>query len=85
MLERIKRHLKELDFSDPEKVQKTVNSYLGIMSKTASYRLRRELFFRIEFLAIAPFDRWMTKMEKPTGNHPPKSWLGRYGHKTQTI
>lgn len=70
-LSRIKRHLRELDFSDPEKVQKTVNSYLGIMSKTASYNLRRELFFRPEFLSIAPFDEWMTKMEKPTGNRPP--------------
>ena len=72
-LERIRQHLKELDFSDPDKVQKTVNSYLGIMSHTASYHLRRELFFRPEFLTIAPFDRWMTKMEKPTGNHPLRS------------
>lgn len=70
-LERIQQNLKELDFSDPEKVQKTVNSYLGIMSQTASYNLRRKLFFRPEFLSIAPFDKKMTKMEKPTGNRPP--------------
>ena len=70
-LERIQQNLKELDFSDPEKVQKTVNSYLGIMSQTASYNLRRKLFFRPEFLSIAPFDNKMTKMEKPTGNRPP--------------
>ena len=70
-MERIRQHLKELDFSDPEKVQKTVNSYLGIMSQTASYNLRRKLFFRPEFLSIASFDKDMTKMGKPTGNRPP--------------
>lgn len=64
-LARIRWQLAELDFSQPEKVQKTVNSYLGIMSHVASYRLRLTLFFRREFLRIAPFNDNMTKMLKP--------------------
>jgi hypothetical protein len=60
-LERIRRNLSQMDFTDREAVGRTVNSYLGIMSKTASYNLRRELFFRKEFLRIGSFDERMTK------------------------
>lgn len=63
---RIRRQLSKMDFSDAEKVQKSVNSYLGIMAHTTSYHLRRSLFFRKEFLEIAPFNDDMTKMLKPT-------------------
>ena len=59
--ERILQNLSEMDFTDREAVGRTVNSYLGIMSKTASYNLRRELFFRKEFLRIGSFDERMTK------------------------
>lgn len=69
-LHRIEKGLKQMDFSVPEKVQKSVNSYLGLMAHTASYRLRRRLFFHQEFLAIAPFNVDMTKMLQPTGNRP---------------
>ena len=41
---------------------RSVNSYLGIMAHTASYRLRRRLFFRREFLRLGAFDRDMTKL-----------------------
>ena len=34
-----------------------------------------KLFFRPEFLSIAPFDKKMTKMEKPTGNLPPARYM----------
>ena len=73
---RIRRQLSKMDFSDAEKVQKSVNSYLGIMAHTTSYNLRRTLFFRKEFLKIAPFNDDMTKMLKPTGS--------RLSHKNQT-
>lgn len=65
-LQRIRRHLEEMDFNRPEKVRRTVNSYLGIMSHTASYSLRRELFLRKEFLRIGTFDAGMTKMSEPS-------------------
>ena len=41
---------------------RSVNSYLGILSHTASCRLRRELFFRKEFLRLGVFDAGMTKI-----------------------
>lgn len=63
-LQRIRRHLREMDFSRPDKVVRTVNSYLGILRQTASYRLRRELFFRPEYLRIGHFDADMTRMQR---------------------
>ena len=61
-MERIRRRLARMDFGDRQAVWRTVNSYLGIMAHTASYNLRRELFFRPEFLRIGYFDAAMTKM-----------------------
>jgi excinuclease ABC subunit B len=63
-LQRIRRHLREMDFNRPDKVVRTVNSYLGILRQTASYRLRRELFFRPEYLRIGHFDADMTRMQR---------------------
>lgn len=63
-LQRIRRHLREMDFNRPDKVVRTVNSYLGILRQTASYRLRRELFFRPEYLRIGYFDADMTRMQR---------------------
>lgn len=60
-LERIRKNLSEMDFTDRESVVRTVNSYLGIMAHTASYNLRRKLFFRPEFLRIGTFDDRMKK------------------------
>ena len=57
-------HLREMDFSRPDKVVRTVNSYLGILRQTASYRLRCELFFRPEYLRIGYFDADMTRMQR---------------------
>lgn len=45
-----------------EKRLRTVNSYLGILSHTASYNIRRELFFRKEFLRLGVFNEDMTKI-----------------------
>lgn len=63
-LQRMREHLAEMDFSDRDKVVRSVNSYLGIMAHTASYRLRMELFYRPEFLRIGWFDPKMTKMTR---------------------
>ena len=63
-LQRMREHLAEMDFSDRDKVVRSVNSYLGIMAHTASYRLRLELFYRPEFLRIGWFDPQMTKMTR---------------------
>lgn len=41
---------------------RSVNSYLGIMAYTASYHLRRRLFFRSEFMRLGVFDARMTKI-----------------------
>lgn len=43
-LERITKRLQELDIRDADTLSRTVNSYLGIMSHMASYRVRRQLF-----------------------------------------
>jgi len=45
-----------------EKRLRTVNSYLGILSHTASYNIRRKLFFRKEFLQLGVFNEDMTKI-----------------------
>lgn len=63
-LERMRQSIAEMDFTDKDKVVRSVNSYLGIMAHTASYRLRLELFYRPEFLRIGYFDAEMTKMTR---------------------
>ena len=60
-IERIKKNLADMDFSNREAVCRSVNSYLGIMAHTASYNLRRRLFFNSEFLRIGLFNERMTK------------------------
>ena len=45
-----------------DKILRTVSSYLGIFSHTASYRLRRKLFFRVEFMRLGVFSEDMTKI-----------------------
>lgn len=46
----------------PTRLLRSVNSYLGILSHTASYRLRRRLFFRMEFMRLGVFNGDMTKL-----------------------
>jgi hypothetical protein len=61
-LRRMRNNIMKIDFTDPAKVLRTVNSYLGMMVHYASYNLRKELFMRSGFLLIAPYDDGMTKM-----------------------
>ena len=61
-LVRIEKKVKEIDCSKPSKALRSVNSYLGILHHTSSYRIRRKLFLKSEFLKIGIFDRDMTKL-----------------------
>ncbi len=61
-LERIERKIPQMDFSNPKKVLLSVNSYLGILQHTKSYKIRRKLFMKPEFLKIGVFDKDMTKI-----------------------
>ena len=55
-LERIKTKLQHLDLRNTEKSNRTINSYLGILSHTASYNLRREMFGIHDISQIIEFD-----------------------------
>lgn len=61
-LNRIEKKLELLDFNRPKKVLRSVNSYLGIFQHTASYRIRRRLFMKKEFLRLGTFDAGMNKI-----------------------
>lgn len=61
-LERVIKKLALLDFTKPTKVLRSVNSYLGIFQHTASYRLRRMLFWKPEFMKLGVFDKNLTKL-----------------------
>ena len=49
-------------FVDAWKVIRSVNSYLGIMAHTSSYKIRRRMFLKSEFLRIGLFDEGLTKI-----------------------
>lgn len=55
-LERIRKKLQQLDLSNANQVTTTVNSYLGILSHSASYNLRREIFDTEDVAKIVEFD-----------------------------
>lgn len=61
-VERMKKKISEMDFSKPLKVQRSVNSYLGIFQHTASFRLSRKLLLRKEIMRCGIFTPDMTKM-----------------------
>jgi len=61
-LERAIKKMALLDFTNPQKVLRSVNSYLGIFQHASSYRLRRMLFWKPEFLRLGVFDKDMTKL-----------------------
>ena len=49
--------MQEVDLSNTEMVNRTVNSYLGILSHTASFNLRREVFDTDDMAGIIIFDK----------------------------
>jgi len=61
-VERMKQKIADFDYTNPNRVLRSVNSYLGLFVHTDSYNLRRRLFFKREILRIGVFDPGMTKI-----------------------
>lgn len=60
-LDRIKGKVQQIDLRNGEAANRTICSYLGILSHTASYNLRREIFDTSDIAQIVEFDADMTK------------------------
>lgn len=60
-LERIKGRVQQIDLRNGEAANRTICSYLGILSHTASYNLRRKIFDTSDIAQIVEFDADMTK------------------------
>lgn len=60
-LERIKSKMQQVDLRRIEAANRTIGSYLGILSHTASYNLRREIFSTDDIAQIVEFDADMLK------------------------
>ena len=60
-LERMQKKLQQVDLRNREAALRSVNSYLGIMSHTASYNLRRSMFGEGEFAELIEYDADMRK------------------------
>jgi hypothetical protein len=59
-LERIKGRVQQIDLRNGEAANRTICSYLGILSHTASYNLRRKIFDTSDIAQIVEFDADMT-------------------------
>ena len=60
-LERIQVRLKQMDLQNKETVNRTVCSYLGILSKLSSYNIRCGMFNTEDIAQIVEFDADMLK------------------------
>ena len=63
-LHRIKHRLVEIKNNSsllPIDIERSVNSYLGILSHTASYNIRAQLFYEPFFLSLGSFNRNLTR------------------------
>ncbi len=60
-LDRMRKKLQQVDLRNREAALRSVNSYLGIMSHTASYNLRRSMFGEGEFADLIEYDADMRK------------------------
>ena len=63
-LERMTKKIQEIDLRNGEAANRTICSYLGILSHTASYNLRREIFDTSDIAQIVEFDADMTKSKQ---------------------
>lgn len=61
-LRRMEKKIAAFDYSRPWLVARSVNSYLGIMKHSSSYRLRRRLFMTRPILRICTFDERILKV-----------------------
>ena len=60
-LERIQGRMEQIDLQNKEAVNRTVCSYLGILSKLSSYNIRCEMFNTEDIAQIVEFDADMLK------------------------
>lgn len=65
-LNRIVSKMQEIDLHDGKRVSATVNSYLGILSHTASFNLRQELFGCDELSRVIEIDNDFSKSKPKT-------------------
>lgn len=63
-MERIKGRVQQIDLRNGEAANRTICSYLGILSHAASYNLRREIFDTSDIAQIVEFDADMTKSKQ---------------------
>lgn len=61
-LKRIEQGMRQLDFSSCKHAVRTINSYLGIMQHTASYNIRKRLFFNHQVMRIGVLSKDMSKI-----------------------
>lgn len=64
-ISRMKRNINNMNFYDRDSVYRSVNSFLGVLSHHATFKLRRKMFFTKRFLNISNFNNKITKMNKP--------------------
>lgn len=64
-ISRMKRNINNLDFDNKDSVYRSVNSFLGVLSHHATYKIRRRLFLTKRFLRISNFNNTITIMNKP--------------------
>ena len=60
-LGRMTKNLRDLDLRDKEHVRCSVNSYLGVLSHSASYNIRRQLFLNSKAARFMEFDADLLK------------------------
>ena len=61
-LRRIEDKVKRIDYRDKKKAVRSINSYLGILSHTASWKIRRRMFFNSKCLRLGVFNADMAKL-----------------------
>ena len=61
-LKRIEQGMRKMDFSFVKHAVRTINSYLGIMQHTASYNIRKRLFFNYQVMRLGVFSQDMSKI-----------------------
>ena len=64
-IRRMLRNIGCMKTDDKERVYKSVNSFLGVLSHHKTYRIRRRMFLKKEFLDVSTFSTDMKKMNKP--------------------
>ena len=60
-LKRVEQKIRTLDYSRPYRLIRSVNSYLGIMQHTSSYKIRRRLLMKAKILRYGVFSSDMSK------------------------